>query len=209
MADVEHELHSLHSARLKSVEIAEHLTEEELNFRPDSNQWSIGEILDHLILGMRYYGGEIKELITLAKAGKEPVLRRTFSHFNPSILYIPRPVLASMSRLVSLTSTLLPDRFRVWIMRSRMVPTQNPDVANPRTGRSKKELTQDLQSSWNEFETIFSTNPDLDYQRYLHMHPLMGKSNVLMLLRLICLHESRHQDQIQEVLHTRTRKSQR
>lgn len=206
MPQLERELDHFHSVRLKTLEIAEKILEEELHRRPKAGEWSTGEVLDHLVLGMRFYSGEIAELIDLAKKGKEPVLKRSFSQFNPSILHIPRSILASMSWFLSLVSRLLPDRFRAWVMRSRSVPTQNPDVANPRSGRSRMEIIQDLHSSWNDFEALFDANQDIDFRRLYHKHPLMGKSNVLMLLRLLSLHESRHQDQIRFIEQSLNRK---
>jgi hypothetical protein len=37
----------------------------------------------------------------------------------------------------------------------------------------------------------------------LYQHPIMGSNSVLQMLRIVALHERRHQSQIQEVLRSR------
>ena len=42
----------------------------------------------------------------------------------------------------------------------------------------------------------------LDYREMRLSHPLLGDNNVLQLLRMMRLHEERHQEQIRDILHS-------
>jgi hypothetical protein len=78
------------------------------------------------------------------------------------------------------------------------VPAQSPDIGTPRKGRSIEELDKELRSSLQEMEALFETNPTLDFRAMIHQHPLMGVNNAVQLLRIVALHEQRHQSQISD-----------
>jgi hypothetical protein len=203
MADFDAELNLIRSNRQKTLSMIENLSDSELQTRPSARKWSIAEILDHLILGMRFYRGELERLIEMKKSGKDAVLERTFADFNPSILHIPRSVLSSMQSIVSVMSKSLPDTARAFVMRSRLIPTQNPDVAQPRKGREPAGIRQDLLTTLQDLELLLVSNADLNYREMVHRHPLMGVSNALLILKLVALHERRHQSQIEKILNRR------
>ena len=94
----------------------------------------------------------------------------------------------------------MPHAAREFLIRNRLVPAQSPDVGIPRQGRALDELRQELRTSLQETAALFAANATLDYQAMILQHPLLGVNNVLQLLRIVALHEQRHQSQIGDIL---------
>jgi uncharacterized damage-inducible protein DinB len=188
------------AARQRTLELVAGLTQVQIEFSPAAGQWSVGEVLDHLLLAEALNRREISELINLAKSGRRPYLKRTFADVNVSMAYIPKSLLPSLEVPFRLFSMVVPRSAREFLTRYRLVPAQSPDVGTPRKGRAIDELRQELRSSLQETEALFEANPTLDYQAMIQQHPLMGVNNVLQLLRIVALHEQRHQSQISDTL---------
>jgi uncharacterized damage-inducible protein DinB len=188
------------AARQRTLELVAGLTQVQIEFSPAAGQWSVGEVLDHLLLAEALNRREMSELINLAKSGRRPYLKRTFADVNVSMAYIPKSLLPSLEVPFRLLSMVVPRSAREFLTRYRLVPAQSPDVGTPRKGRAIDELRQELRSSLQETEALFEANPTLDYQAMIQQHPLMGVNNVLQLLRIVALHEQRHQSQISDTL---------
>jgi uncharacterized damage-inducible protein DinB len=188
------------AARQRTLELIAGLTQVQIEFSPGPGQWSVGEVLDHLLLAEALNRRDITELIDLAKSGRRPYLKRTFADVNVSMAFIPKSMLPSLEVPFRLLSMIVPRSAREFLTRYRLVPAQSPDVGTPRKGRSIDELRQELRSSLQETEALFEANSTLDYQAMIQHHPLMGVNNVLQLLRIVALHEQRHQSQIGDIL---------
>lgn len=186
--------------RSRTLALVEGLSQEELDRRPAAGRWSVGEVLDHLFLAEEYYRGEIERLIDLARSGREPVLRRSFSDIDVSIGSIPKPLLSLFEIPIALAGFFVPTAIREAILRNRRIPAQNPSFATPRRGRPAGELRADLVAALAKTRAVLEANPDLDYRRMVIQHPLMGRNDVPGMLRFLALHEQRHQEQIQEAL---------
>jgi uncharacterized damage-inducible protein DinB len=188
------------AARQRTLKLVAGLTQVQIEFSPAAGQWSVGEMLDHLLLAEALNRREISELINLAKSGRRPYLKRTFADVNVSMAYIPKSLLPSLEVPFRLLSMVVPRSAREFLTRYRLVPAQSPDVGTPLKGRAIDELRQELRSSLQETEALFEANPTLDYQAMIQQHPLLGVNNVLQLLRIVALHEQRHQSQISDTL---------
>jgi hypothetical protein len=188
------------AARQRTLELNAGLTQVQIAFSPAAGQWSVGEVLDHLLLAEALNRRDIAELIDLAQSGRRPYLKRTFADMNVSMAYIPQSMLPYLEVPFRLLSMVVPRSAREFLTRYRLVPAQSPDVGTPRKGRAIDELRQELRSSLQETEALFEANPTLDYQAMIQQHPLMGVNNVLQLLRIVALHEQRHQSQISDTL---------
>jgi hypothetical protein len=70
-------LTELESARAQTLGMAEPLSQMQLDYTSRPDAWSIGEILDHLVLAEALYRGEMARLIDLARAGRRPYLHRS------------------------------------------------------------------------------------------------------------------------------------
>jgi uncharacterized damage-inducible protein DinB len=186
--------------RNRTLELSDGLTQAQVDFEPGPGQWSVGEVLDHLLRAEALNCREISELIVMTKSGRKPYLKRTFADMNVSMAFIPKSLLPSLEVPFQLLNMVVPRFAREFMTRYRLVPAQSPDVGTPCKGRSIEELGKELRSSLQEMETLFETNPTLDYRAMIHQHPLMGVNNAVQLLRIVALHEQRHQSQISDTL---------
>jgi uncharacterized damage-inducible protein DinB len=188
------------AARHRTLELIEGLTQAQIAFSPGSSQWSVGEILDHLLLAESLNRREIAELIAMQKSGRRPYLQRTFADMNVSIAFIPKSMLPSLEVPFRALNMMVPRFAREFMTRYRLVPAQSPDAGTPRKDRPIDELREELRYSLQEMKALFEANPTLDYRAMIHQHPLMGVNNVVQLLRIVARHEQRHQSQISDVL---------
>jgi hypothetical protein len=193
-------LEMFRATRSRTIELMNDLSQTQLDFTPETGKWSVGEVLDHLLLAESLNRGQIAELIDLKKAGRNPFVRRTFSDVNVSVAYIPKSLLPALEVPFTLLNAFIPASVRQCMTRNRLIPAQAPDIATPRKGRPTAELRENLTSSFKETESLFNANPDLDYLEMSVQHPLLGRNDVPGLLRFTAAHEQRHQSQIKDIM---------
>lgn len=187
------------ATRTRTLEMAEGLTQEQLDFLPGANRWSIGEVLDHMLLGERLNREQVAKLIGMTRQGRKAELRLTFSDLNISVVGVPRSLLPLLEAPLTLMNMFIPDSLRNYLTRTRLLPFRNPDPASPHRGRSAAQLRGDLISSLQETERLFQSNADLYYNEMFVEHPLLGRYDVPGLLRFMSAHEERHQSQIVDI----------
>jgi len=184
------------ATRARTLAMVDGLAREQLNFIPGPNRWSIGEVLDHILRAERLNRDQVAQLIQLKREGQKPELRLTFSDLNVSVAGLPRSLLPLFETPLTLMNMFVPDCFRNYLTRTRIVPFRNPDPATPHAGRMGAELCGDLMASLLETKKLFQNNLDLDYDEMFVQHPLLGRYDVPGLLRFMSAHEQRHQSQI-------------
>ncbi|HEX3555623.1 MAG TPA: hypothetical protein VIA62_20570 [Thermoanaerobaculia bacterium] len=150
--------------------------------------------------GREFYRGELETLIRLAREGREPVLRRSFSEVDISVGFIPKPLLSLFEVPITIMGLFVPGAVRDFLLRNRVLPARNPSFATPRRGRPGEALRADLTASLDRTRALLQSNADLEYRRMVLQHPLTGRNDVPGMLRFLSLHEQRHQDQIRETL---------
>jgi len=193
-------LEMFRSTRAQTMAMVDGLTQAQIDHVPARGKWSVGEVLDHLILGQRLNACYIAEVIEMKKAGRQPVRKLSFSDVDVSVGYIPKSVLPVLEAPFTILNMFVPAGVRDFMTRNRLVPAQNPNITTPRRGRSAAELRDDLISSLKELETLLESHAHLDFSEMVITHPLLGNHSVPGLLRFLALHEQRHQSQIKEIL---------
>jgi DinB superfamily len=187
------------STRAATLSLAEGLTEAQAAFTPAPGKWSAGEILDHILLAEKLYRDKFTQLIALAKAGKKAEISTSFGEIDTSILFIPKAALPLLEVPFRMMNLFIPSAVRETMTRYRLMPAQAPNIAEPRQGRQLAELRKDLASSLQQTVDLFQGHPALDYRQMRLSHPLMGNNSALQTLRIMTLHEQRHQEQIRNV----------
>jgi uncharacterized damage-inducible protein DinB len=193
-------LDEFQTTRTRTLAVAGGLTQKQLEFTPELTQWSIGEVLDHMLLAERVNRDQIARLVEMKRQGRMPELNLTFSDLNISVAGVPRCLLPLLEGPITIMNQFVPDGLRTYLTRNRLIPFRNPDVATPRCGRPAAELSSDLKASLQETEILLRNNADLDYNELILRHPLLGSYNVPGLLRFMAAHEERHQAQIKNIL---------
>jgi len=186
--------------RERTLTMADGLTQTELDYSNAPERWSVGEVVDHMLLGERINREQIARLIEMRRKGRKPELSLTFSDLNIGVAGVPRCVLPLLEAPLTLMNMFVPDSLRNYLTRNSLIPFRNPDPATPRRGRPASELRGDLIASLQETETLFHSNPDIDYSELVLHHPLLGSYNVPGLLQFMSAHEQRHQSQIRDIL---------
>ena len=208
-SDVERSLNEFRATRARTLAMTEGLSQAQLDFVPGPNRWSIGEVVDHILLGERLNREQIAKLIQLAREGQRTELILTFSDLNISIVGVPRFFLPLFEAPLTFMNMLVPESLRNYLTRTRLIPFRNPDRATPRRGRPAAELRGDLIASLQETERLFQSNPQLNYHKMVVQHPLLGRYDVPGLLRFMSAHEERHQSQILSIQTASSPKSTR
>lgn len=193
-------LQRFRSIRARTLAMIQGLSQAQMDYSPAPGTWSIGEVVDHLILSVEIIRRDIAELIELTKTGRQPLLYRSAADFNITTFFIPKCALPFLEVPFNFLNMFVSDSVREFFVRYRLIPARAADTAAPRQGRSTAELLDGLRSSLEETEALFAADPNLDYDTMIHQHPLLGTQNVPHLLYTMGLHEQRHQSQIADFL---------
>jgi hypothetical protein len=187
------------AVRARTLRMVAALSQRQLDFSPRPGRWSVGDVLDHLLLTQKVYHEEIVELVALRRAGRRPRLRRTFRDLNISPLFLPAAVLPWLDVPLTLVNHVVPDAVRDLMTEFPIVPSRNPDRSAPRPHRAGVDLRSDLLRSLADLRAVLTANADLDFREMVSEHPLTGVSHVPRMLTFLAQHERRHQRQIDGV----------
>ncbi len=189
-------LHRLRQTREATLSLVVDLSQEEIDDR-SGDHWSIGQILDHLIRADATYGGEIRRLIELERAGKRPSIVVGLAEMEFAVPLIPKALLPAADVPMAVFNYFLPNRAREFFLRNPVVAAESPAALKPAEGRSKEDLVDGLRESLKSIELLFLENLDLDFTALHYYHPLFGYNDAYDILGLMRSHEQRHQKQMQ------------
>ena len=188
------------SVRERTSKMIQELSQEQMDFSPTAGEWSVGEVVDHLLLAEGMYRTEIATLIELMQTGRIPRIYRSFADLNAGPTIIPKAILPLFDVPFNLLATFTPRSLREYFARLQMVPIRHPDITTPRQNRAVDDFRHELGASLAETKAVFAAHPNLDYTKMTYQHPLLGVQNVPELLNFMGLHEELHQQQIAKVL---------
>jgi hypothetical protein len=196
---VDESLNGFGVARARTLRTVAPLSQTQLDFSPRERRWSIGEVLDHLLLAEGLYRGEIARLVALKRAGRRAYLRRSFADINGAPFFLPDIVLSWLEAPFAIVSRFIPEPLRALATEYPIVPIRNPDAATPRSRRPGPTLRAELLSSLEHTRVLIVSNAHLDFSQMISEHPLTGVSDVAHMLTFLALHERRHHRQIDRV----------
>ena len=198
------DLELLRLTRQETLSLIAGISQEQSDFTPAPGKWSVGEVLDHLLLAEGFYRRMFAQLIELKKSGvARPVIKNDFDDLNTSIAYIPKSLLPMLEIPFTVLNMFVPAQVRELMTEFRILPAQGPDKAQPKKGRPVAELREDLRAAYEQTAALLDGNPNYDYREMRYRHPLLGDNSLLQVLRIVALHERRHHSQIQDVLRSR------
>jgi uncharacterized damage-inducible protein DinB len=192
----------LKSTRVQTLAMTADLSEEQAAARPAPDQWSVSEVLEHLLISERLYRDMIARLIQLKREGKRPVIIQSLTDINTGLPFVPRALMPFMDIPLTFMNLFIPDFVREQMMQVRSVKAKSPTVAQPKSGKSLAQLRQELSEAIGATEALLEQNADIDFRSLRHYHPVIGFNHVLQILRIVAIHERRHQGQITEILST-------
>src|SRR5260370_319738 len=100
-------LAKLRAARQGTLTLIQDLTQEESDFFPhtllrSTKSWSIGQIVQHLLLTEGLYRAQMQNLIELGRKGAKKNLELTFGEIDNSIAFVPRAVISKLAAPLNL-----------------------------------------------------------------------------------------------------------
>jgi len=198
-------LAKLRTARHGTLAIIQDLTQEESDFfpgtlLPSGKSWSIGQVVQHLILIEGFYRGHMQNLIELGRKGaSKKNLELTFREIDNSIAFVPKAVISKLAAPLNLLNMFIPQAIREEIFRTPVIPGINPSAGEPVLSRPIAELRTEAEASLRATEAMFSGYLPPDLLERTFSHPLLGANNVADVLGILAAHEQRHHGQIRRV----------
>ena len=158
-------------ARARFIAAVSDLIEAQANFRPDENQWTIAEIVEHV-------GIVDNNILRLT----HKLLKEAES--------APKPPKADLN----LGHTSLDENGR-----QHPEPFQAPDRVRPQGGALIEDSLAKMRASLAGFAEIQSRLEAVDLSEQTLPHPFLGPINVYQWMILLAEHEDRHRGQIERL----------
>jgi uncharacterized damage-inducible protein DinB len=193
------EIEALQRVRTETLRLVEGLSQEEFDWSPARDKWSIGEVLDHLLRAEQFFQRDLERFAEGAEARRPVHIRHSFRDLDIGPSFIPRSLLPALDLPLTLATIFLPAAVLNALTASRLFPIRNPSVAEPRRGRAAEVLRRELQDTVRRTIEVLERLSLRDAVEMTVSHPLLGTRNIPELIRFIVLHERRHQGQIADL----------
>ena len=192
------------AVRLETLDLVEGLDQAQSEFRPgrdrlDTDTWSVGMVLDHLLKLDALIVRELEVAINQRRRGL-PFIYRGLADIDTTVPWVFAPILPFVEVPFSLFNTFVPQGLRRALTGNRSIPLQAPGVIRPRFGKPVARLRDDLRSTFDVLAEQLDDEPDLDLNRVYYYNPITGLDSVAGLYRFISNHEQRHQKQLRDIL---------
>jgi hypothetical protein len=187
-------------AREGTIALTQDLTQTQADFFPADRVWSIGQIVQHLLLTEELYRPVMRNLIELAAGGRKNHLALSFNEIDNSIAFIPRELIPKLALPLNVVNLLMPRSVREAIFRTPLIPAMNPTASRPDPGQPIAVLRARTASSLDATEEIFRRVLPPNLMSVTMSHPLLGVNNVAGIFGILTAHEDRHHAQIRSVL---------
>ncbi|MBZ5527448.1 MAG: DinB family protein [Acidobacteriia bacterium] len=164
-------IHQAASARVRLLATTAQLTEEEAGLKPGNEQWSISNIVEHLVLSEHYELNKLWQTMEEARSGK----KWSGEHIHRGL---------SIEEVIA----------RTWKPQE-----QTPPYALPRIGGPLAYWKECLICSQSILDVLGNCLEGLDLESMIFPHPLAGPLDARQRLELIRLHMDRHVAQIERI----------
>jgi hypothetical protein len=202
-------LAKIDSARRTFLSQISPLSQEQLDFKPGRNEWSVGEVAHHVALTEEGFQSTLREL--LEKGGESGSAIKNIGidelALGPSM--IPQGILQGMLQLpgvrapISLGMTLMPDFIKSFILANPIMKIRTAPALEPKAGLPRQELLGQLKSLRAATLALVEPLADKDLSRYRWQHPLFGTRDIYSTLEMLADHDQRHLTQIQRIKRAR------
>jgi uncharacterized damage-inducible protein DinB len=162
---------------------------------PRHGVWSIVQIADHLLRTEEMYRDQFRQIIETARQGGADI-RLSLREVDSSFAGIPRPVMQLFEFPARMVSQFMPQPVREAIIRYPIVSAINPSASTPRPGLELGAVQTALAASLAETEKLLAGPLPPNVEKPVIDHPIMGRTNIRELFRVVIVHEERHQGQI-------------
>ena len=180
--------------------LAAGLTEEQAQYSPGSETWSVARILDHLLLTEALYQAQMNRLLDLAREGKRSNIDVSLSEVDLSLPFIPKALMPLMAVPLTVMNMFVPQALRETVLRFPVMKAKNPKISEPAPAKPVAVLRAQLASSLAETQAMFAGVLPANAGRVTVSHPVFGRNTIANVLGLMAAHEERHGAQINGLL---------
>jgi hypothetical protein len=167
----------------------------EAAWSPWHGVWSIVQIADHLLRTEEMYRDQFRQIIHVAREGGSAI-RVTLRDVDSSFAGIPRQAMRLVEFPARMMSQFMPQAVREAIIRYPIVSATNPSASTPRSNAEIGVVRTALAASLAETEKLLCGPLPPNVEEPVIDHPIMGRTNIRELFRVVIVHEERHQGQI-------------
>ena len=199
MARSYEEFDNARDIRRETLRLVEGLDQEQSEWRPASDKWSVGQVMDHLIKLDHLIVRELEVAINQRRRGL-PFVYRGLADIDTTVPWLLRPVLPFLEVPFGVFNAVVPQSVRNAFTGNRNVPLQAPGVIDPRFGRPIDTMRRELDETFDELEQQQDDDPDINLDNVYYYNPITGLNSVAGLYEFVSNHEERHQKQLREIL---------
>ena len=179
----------------------EGLSQAELDFKPSSDAWSIGEVVHHVGLTEKVFQSYVRELLKSGdpKKGASRTIRFEELPMGPQIIPTSLLKLAPVLLPFSILSSLMPKGLQSSLLANPLVKIKTAPVVEPKAGIPRAELRDFLKQVRQSTLQLLEPVKGWDLSRFQWFHPLMGTHDIYGTLELLASHDRRHAAQMERV----------
>ena len=172
------------------------LTEDQAGFRPTNEEWSVAQILDHLLLTEGLYRAQMSRMVDLARKGGSLNIDVSLTEVDLSLPFIPKALMPLMALPLTMMNMFVPQVLRETVLRFPIMKAKNPKISEPAATKSISLLRQELVASLAQTEACFAGALPPNASRVTVSHPVFGCNTIANVFGLMAAHEERHGSQI-------------
>jgi hypothetical protein len=176
------------------------LSQAQLDFQPDPNSWSIGQVAEHVALSERGLLDIVKSLLQ-GPAGRR-VLEVSYDQLPLTIQGIPNSVARLSFELLSPFSFLTrftPKSVVQFMLANRVLKAKAAPQSEPAHGKARADLLAFLSEVRQSTLRFLESVKNKDLSQFHWSHPILGYQDLYGILDLITSHDNRHIRQIEIV----------
>lgn len=179
----------------------ESLSQAQLDFKPSSDSWSVGQVAHHVGLAEKMLQDNVRELLQAGRERRRVTRNVTFQDLPmrpriiPGLLLAMEPVLLSFS----IMNTFVPRPLQSFFLANSILKIKTAPALEPKAGMPREELLQYLRDARDSTLKLLEPAKSRDLSAYRWRHPLMGTHDIYGTLELMANHDRRHRMQMEEI----------
>ncbi len=184
------------------------LSQDQFDFRPGRDEWSVGEAAHHIALTEEAFQGTLREL--LAKGGESGAMKSIgIDDLALGPTMIPQSILQSMLQFpgirvpMSLSMTLMPGFIKSFILANPFMKIRTAPALEPKAGLPRQNLLDQLTSLRTATLALVEPLGNKDLSGYRWQHPLFGTRDIYATLEMLADHDRRHLIQVERIKRAR------
>ena len=185
------------------------LSQEQFDFKPGRDDWSVGEIAHHIALTEQTFQGTLRELFEKGAESGAAIKNVGINELAMGPSIIPQSILQGLLQFpgvrapISLGASFMPSFIQSFILANPIMKIRTAPALEPKAGLPRQELLGQLKRLRTVTLALVEPLGDKDLSRYQWQHPLLGRRDVYSTLEMLADHDQRHLIQVERIKRAR------